>query len=406
MFFGSKFLKLLLLSGFGLLVGQSNANNNQAHPPPQNYTLPPNVSLDRLFTIDTSLLAAPVSIVGGNCTAPTESLIRGGGLTVILPSSEDLNTTENLEHIRTKALNDSLPYLLQQLGVKHKCIPDLVDKGVPLLQSVINEALSSKGADFTTSLTRRGLLGDIGNFFEDVGNAIVDGVEDIIDGVANLATKAVCDSFAAGSLPGYHASVFGFSVLNALNTPRSTTRDQNFYIYPLHGNVYKDNISIYYRSQFPPGFEKAQGTTMGRRIYMRADRVVTGSDPRFEEVTRTLLHEFAHVKQYRSVGYDLTLFGLQYLYNFCKAGFDYESNVMEEDARAQVREINALFDPIGKEFFRIWRVKHLFATLGLPTVKSYRYVADTPSGKVYSLRLQGGVMLITCRGPSNKPVCS
>ncbi|PVF95483.1 hypothetical protein CPB86DRAFT_817130 [Serendipita vermifera] len=134
MFFGYKCSNFLLSSALILLIGKCRADDYDYSPPTQNYTLPPGITLDRLFTVDTSVLAAPITTVGGNCTAPTQSLIRGGGLTVILPAPINVNATENtpecLDSLQTKALNDSLPYILEQLWVKPKCIPDLVDKGI------------------------------------------------------------------------------------------------------------------------------------------------------------------------------------------------------------------------------------------------------------------------------------
>ncbi|PVF95479.1 hypothetical protein CPB86DRAFT_571164 [Serendipita vermifera] len=400
MLFGYKLSYLLSLATLVPFIGTCRANNYP--PPPQNYSLPPDISPDRLFTIDTSVLAAPITTVGGNCTPLTQSLVRDGSITVILPTLDE-NTTESLDTIQTRALNESLPYILQQLGVKSKCIPDLVYEGVPLFKSIINDVLNSEvPANETTSLTRRDIFGDVGNFFTNVVNGVVGAAE----GIANLANEALCEGFAAISVPGYQAAVFGFTFLNLQNPPQATTPDQNFYIHPLHGNIYKDNILVYYSAKFPIGFEKAIGTTIGRRIYMRAGRSVDGSDPNFFRVTRTLLHEFAHVKQYRSVGYDLSRFASQYLYNHCKAGFSYDNNIMEIDAKRQVNELRALFDPVGRQFFSIWKARNLGATLGLPTAKVYSRVSEGEKGITFSLRMQRGRMYITCQGPLQNPVCS
>ncbi|PVF91399.1 hypothetical protein CPB86DRAFT_802848, partial [Serendipita vermifera] len=368
------------LSAYISLLWKCGANN---YPPPplHNYSLPPDISLDRLFTIDTSVLAAPISIVGGDCTAPTQSLIPEGSVTVILPPTLDDNCTDSLDTIQTKTLNESLPYMLEQLGVKSKCIPDLVNKGVPLFKSAVNNVLNSEiAANETDNLACRGIFDDIVEFFEDVYEGIVGAGEEVIEEIGTVVVGATCDVIAAGALPGYHSAAVALRLLNAVKVPHSTTTDQNFFIHPLHGSVYKDDIRIYYDSTFPPGFEGRKGVTFGRRIYTRRDRIVDGSDPDFFPVIRTLLHEFAHVKQYRS------------------AGFSYKDNVMEKDARRQVDTLDKLFDRRGKEFFRIWRENNLSATLGLPTAKSYRKVAELQRGTVYSLRLQRGKMYITCRG--------
>ncbi|PVF91398.1 hypothetical protein CPB86DRAFT_830606 [Serendipita vermifera] len=259
-----------------------------------------------------------------------------------------MNTTDNTEYLdtlQTKALSDSLPYLLEQMFVKSECIPDLVEKGIPLFKTALNNPPTRQSISHA----------------------------EIFSTILGIA----------------------FEVLNNGNIPSSTTLDQNFYIHPFHGNIYRDGIRIYYHTRFPAGFEQSSGTTIGRKIYMRQDRIVDGSNPNFYPAIRTLLHEFAHVKQYRA-----------YLYNYCKAGFGYSDNIMEVDARRQVDELSALFDPIGKQFFKIWKARNLNATLGLPTVKAYSRVGGTRRGTVYSLRMQGGTMYITCRGSTQEPVCS
>jgi len=308
-----------LFSAFSLLISTCRGNNTPAHSP-LNYTRPHDVPLDRLLTVDTSMFAAPANIIGGNCTAPTQSLIRDGSLTVILSPTIHENSTKSFDFIQANAIGGSLPYLFEQLGVKADCIPDLVKRGTPLFKDIVNAALSgAQNVSGTTSLSRRGFLSDIGDFFEDVGEAIVDGVEDLVDGVGSILTSGACEVFAASALPGYHASAFGFIILNLLNPPQPTTPDQEFYIHALHGNILQDGIKFYYRAGFPTGFGDAIGVTMGRNVYIRASRIADVSQAGFQYVTETVLHELAHVKQYRSVGYDLSSFGLQYLFNYCKA---------------------------------------------------------------------------------------
>jgi len=79
---------------------------------------------------------------------------------------------------------------------------------------------------------------------------------------------------------------------------------------------------------------------------------------------------------------------------------------MEADPRAQVLTVKALFDPIGREFVRIWKARGLRSTIGLPTARAYNRVFATAGVTLYSLRFQGGVMFILCSGPGGSPPCT
>ncbi|KAG8819907.1 hypothetical protein FRC17_010301 [Serendipita sp. 399] len=389
------FFYLPIFSVLNTLITTCSAQNSSTSI--QNYTLPRGVTLDRLFAIEPSFFLAPESTVGDdNCTAPTQSLIRDGTISIILPAVSE-NTTESLDVLQTRALNESLPFLLQQLGVKSESIPKLVAEGIPLFKTVINDAIAlHNSTDGQVSLVRRGLFSSIVHFVQNVVDAIVDAVDEVVDEVVNLFTNGVCQVFAAGALPGYQVS---YILFNALNVPvpwRSTTADQNFYIHPLHGPIYRDSIRIYYNANFAPGFGSATGVTMGRAIYLRAGPSTDVSQSLFPSQTRLLLHEFTHTKQYRSVAYIPSAFGLRYLFNYCKAGFSYEGNVMEKDANAQAAQMNTLLGPIGLQFLRIWKARNLGATLGLPIAKTFVTVLRIGGITIYSLRLQGGRMFITC----------
>ena len=120
-------------------------------------------------------------------------------------------------------------------------------------------------------------------------------------------------------------SDIAFTILNIGRTGVPTTEDQDYFIDPLHGFVsHDDGVHVYYNARFAPGFGNAAATTFGRRIYMRADDSATVASPPlvqqsgFQQRTKTLLHEFTHVKQYKALFYDESLFGLRYLFAYCK----------------------------------------------------------------------------------------
>jgi hypothetical protein len=66
--------------------------------------------------------------------------------------------------------------------------------------------------------------------------------------------------------------------------------------------------------------------TFLKNVYVTSGRftsaAASATHPRFRDLTRLLLHEIQHVKQYRDMNYDLNAFALKYNFQICKAGFD------------------------------------------------------------------------------------
>jgi hypothetical protein len=341
------FLFLLSIANLSIhsVEGTNTTTPEPPTPPPQSHFAPgPDVSLDRFYTFDPALLAAPPSFPGDNCTTPPISLVPNGAVTVILPPPISDNCTDSFESLSTRALNVSLPYLLEQIGVPHNRIPALVAKATPIFEAGVKESVCLGGP--AGNLSRRGFFDDLADLAEDVGGAIVDVVEDvgeaIVDGVEDVGEAVVdgvtavgraftggllgvltdvsCSFFAAGALPLYLSAAGLFVVQNVGKAHRSTTPDQDFFIFPLHGPIsHDDDIRVVYDANFPPTFGGQAGVTMGRNIYVRSRaNTIAPSDSGFPLATKLLLHEFAHSKQYRKLGYNLPAFGSQYLFNYCK----------------------------------------------------------------------------------------
>ena len=219
-------------------------------------------------------------------------------------------------------LKSNLPNTLQQLQVDPAQIPALAEEGLPLLLEAItavqNGSSLSDDPGSETARARRGLFSKIGKWIKKVVSAIVKAVQEAIKDLE-------CSAFAALTLPGFMVSDAAFTILNIGGTGVPTTKDQDYFIDPLHGSVsHDDGVSIYYNARFAPGFGSAAATTFGRRIYMRADNSATIASPPlvqqsgFQQRTKTLLHEFTHVKQYKALFYDESSFGLRYLFAYCK----------------------------------------------------------------------------------------
>ncbi|KAG8527828.1 uncharacterized protein KY384_006744 [Bacidia gigantensis] len=305
---------------------------------------------------------------------PSGGFLRNTNL--LLPNATATAQVKPYAEANLDALQQSLPYLLKQLSINEATIPDLVSQGVPLISQVVTASIADHFAPAPGTpipLVRRNLFDDIGNWIQGV-------VNDIGDAVKQPAVDAGCGLFAASALPGYLAAVAAFSVLNAGSTPKSTTPDQDFYIQPLHGAVsHPDGIVVYYNANFPPGFENADGVTMGQAIYTRNGPDIEYTDVNFAATTRLLLHEFTHVKQYQALGYDFNAFGLRYLFDYCTAGFSYEKNDLEAEAYTKQTYMDKLFLSPGSEFVRLWNTRGVQQQLGFPTAQTY-----TTTGAVFS----------------------
>lgn len=103
---------------------------------------------------------------------------------------------------------------------------------------------------------------------------------------------------------------------------RAITPDQQYFLNPVHGE--DRGVQVHYNAIFGPGFENAAGVTFGRRIYLRGDSWTSNAstpllqDTAFRRMTKLLLHEFMHVKQYEGYEYDDAKFGVGYMKGYCK----------------------------------------------------------------------------------------
>lgn len=248
-------------------------------------------------------------------------------VTIILPPPVDANNPGKFEDLHKQSLEEALPFLLGQYAIPHDKVKALTDNGVPVLNDALLALLSgdSNSTDPEARLQARifGLekvVHWVEKAVDEVGDALGDAAKAVKNAVVEAAQDVGCGIFASSTLPGYLLYADLFSVQNAFSASYPTSQDQDFYIYPLHGPIsHNDNIRVYYRANFPPGFGNAAAVTIGRVIYTRESvSSRTYGDARFNAATKLLLHEFTHSKQYQALGYNLQLFGLKYLFEYCK----------------------------------------------------------------------------------------
>ncbi len=248
----------------------------------------------------------------------------------------------------------------------------------------------------SSALPCRSLFDHIRGFVGDVVGKIGGAVSNNFKEVADVVKQEACDVFAALGLLPYLGYARAFRVKNP--TGKSTSKDQNFFLYPIHGDLLRSSqIRIHYNSKFPFGFGAYSGATFGRHIYLTESARYSGAKftVAFRNQVQLLIHELEHCRQYQTLGWSLQKFGLKYLGEFCKAGFSYEKNVMEKDAYAIEDDVDQLlFTDLGRHFFQVWRDHNLFSALGYPIRKTYTY--SSPS--IHELEFEKGVLQISSPG--------
>ena len=182
----------------------------------------------------------------------------------------------------------------------------------------------------------------------------------------------------------------------------TTSRDQNFFLYPIHGDLLrKTNIRIHYSSRFPLGLGLIfNGLTFGRHVYITESPLDSGLsfNAAFKSQVQLLIHELAHCKQYQDMDWSMSRFGRKYLWELCKAGFIYQKNVMESEASALEDEIDdLLFTRNGRRLFQVWRDRNLFDVLGYPIAKTITLLNDGIN-RLDELEFEGGVLQVSLQG--------
>lgn len=166
--------------------------------------------------------------------------------------------------------------------------------------------------------------------------------------------------------------------------------------------MHDESVQIFYQAHQNFVFQGVAGTTFGRKIYFPDAPVTkfsTADAGAFETMTRNLIHELAHVKQYKLRGYNLHSFGLDYIYQWCHNG-GYLNIDLEIEAYGIQSAMDELlvFSPAtqkGNEFFQVWRTQGLGPILGNPTAQMFDTLPVVPGKPIIrELPFQKGVLQI------------
>jgi hypothetical protein len=242
----------------------------------------------------------------------TDILIEGD-LSIIVPVPIDTDPPPDFDGLSSDIVHQSLPYLLQEFGIDSSEIQALVDEAIPLIHQGIIDAVS--GSDDDVSAEDREVI--VLDIFSWIGKVISKAANIVQSGAANVG----CGIWSAAATPAFVGGAYLFEAINFNDPGVPTSDDQDFYIFPVHSSIsHDDNINVYYNAKFPwPIPARRSAITWGKNIYVKtygaesADR----TDVNFEYITRRMLHELTHVRQFKSLGYITPAFGAKYLFQHC-----------------------------------------------------------------------------------------
>ncbi|KAI9892877.1 MAG: hypothetical protein M1814_001036 [Vezdaea aestivalis] len=301
----------------------------------------------------------------------------GRNLAIPLPTFDLLNITGDYYTSAAQFMKSSLPGILAQFGIPADQIADKTAQGIPVLVDALHTFTPGSPGKLNAKRSlnpdhvRRGL----GSIFGDIACGI------------------------AAAIVGPIAFLYSATVFAAENDGNDVglSDDQQFFVYPVHGDIATSApVKIYYRATRSVGFARDEviGTTFNKKFYTYLGNAATRNDPRFVFMTKNvLLHEFAHVLQYKRYNYDLVAYGDKYAFELCKDG--YNNMFLENEARSKENAADQLLlDQRGRQFFDVWSGNNLVGRLGFPTATIYTTVSGDPRGLIIELSFQRGLIQI------------
>ncbi|KAI4275026.1 MAG: hypothetical protein LQ337_003514 [Flavoplaca oasis] len=290
-------------------------------------------------------------------------------------------------------LRSTLPSILTQLGVDPSQVAALVSEGIPLVVAA-NDAIHSKRSILSppSNFARREPTSNIRSWVRKVGTSIARPVRERVHDLE-------CFIFSAVIIPAYISSAWTLSVLHPAANGEETTADQDFFINALYGISHDRAVRVHYSARIP---NDIAAVTYGNRIYTSAHRSSKLArrpllrDRFFQQSTKLLLHEFAHVMQFRAFDHSIPASGWAYLKGYCNAGYSYFRNPYEVEAFEKQEQVNELLeDPIGTQFMDLWKTNFWATTLGLPIRRNYIRSPIRPGQ--FALPFQNGRATLDCK---------
>ena len=300
-----------------------------------------------------------------------------------------------------------MPRILEQLQVAPEAIIPVVEEASPVLTEVLMHLLGQSDipdqnqTDTVSNgtLTKRKWSCCKGISIKKVVDTLKDVVNVLPEAVVDGTADAACKVTAASTLGGYLAV---YSQVKAQNPGPgiSVTESHMYFLFQLY--VYfplTAGLRLHFNTRKFLGFIGAyDAITFGRDMYIVADYSLSPKpgpkDFDFQSTMSTIIHEIRHCQQYRSLGWFIPAFGSKYLYQYCRAGFNYRALQFEAEAYAQDKMMDKLlFDSYGYMFFRYWRYRKLSSVLGYPVATTYRRQPGVSDESHWELPFQYGILL-------------
>lgn len=246
----------------------------------------------------------------------TDILIEGA-LSIIVPVPIDTDPPPDFDGLSSDIVLQSLPYLLQQFGIDSSEIQALVDEAIPLIHQGVIDAVSGSDDDVSAKSQKIIAL----DIFSWIAKVISKAANIVQSGAANVG----CGVWSAAAAPVFTGGAYLFEAVNSNHPGIPTSDDQDFYVFPVHGTLsHDDNVLVHYVASFPwPIPVGRSAITWGTAIYVKTYGAISSGrmDVDFEYITRLMLHELTHVKQFKSLGYVTPAFGAKYLFQHCMVSF-------------------------------------------------------------------------------------
>lgn len=262
--------------------------------------LDPDYPAQRTPIIQSSTIKPTLTTTAQYLAVTNADMFGGQQIQILLPPA--VTATAQFAELDTykATIQQSLPFLLKQLGVTDDQMSALVADGAAFLSQALLSALNNGTlADPSALLVSRGLEERCWPSF-----------------LCHWAENIKCSVFAAGALPGYLLALGAFRVLNPSNGG-STTYSEEFYLRPQYGPL-SQNVHLYQAANYPPGWNSI-ATTFGHNIYFRDGyHSPNPNQAGFQASVRLLLHEMKHISQESQTDFDPLTWGLRYMFEFCK----------------------------------------------------------------------------------------
>jgi hypothetical protein len=244
-------------------------------------------------------------------------ILTEGAFSIIVPVPIDTDPPPDFDGLSSDIVQQSLPYLLQEFGIDSSEVQALVDEAIPLIHQGVIDAVSGSENGVSTKDPKVIIL----DIFSWIGKVISKAANIVQSGAASVG----CGVWSAAATPVFTGGAYLFEAVNSNHPGVPTSDDQDFYIFPVHGSLSDDdNISVHYNASFPwPIPVGRSAITWGKEIYVKAYGAESAGrmDVNFEYITRLMLHELTHVKQFKSLGYITPAFGAKYLFQHCMVSF-------------------------------------------------------------------------------------